>query len=116
MSRGEWGLADIKGVKREFIDINRIQKILRGIAGIKSTLWILAILRGVYGVMGPLHICTCNIKYFILVRFGYADQPTTATKWSHCDETVVHMVHFTIECQFCQNLHRGHLCPQVNIL
>ncbi len=26
---------------------------LRWIAGIKSILWILAILRGVYGVMGP---------------------------------------------------------------
>ncbi len=41
--------------QKEFIDINRIQKILRGVAGIKSILWILAILRGVYGVMGPLH-------------------------------------------------------------
>ncbi len=38
----------------EFIDINRIQKSLTGeVAGIKSILWILAILRGVYGVMGP---------------------------------------------------------------
>ncbi len=26
-----------------------------GVAGIKSILWILAILRGVYGVMGPLN-------------------------------------------------------------
>ncbi len=28
------------------MDINRIQKILRGVARIKSILWILAILRG----------------------------------------------------------------------
>ncbi len=30
----------------EFIDIKRSQKILRGVAGIKSILWILVILRG----------------------------------------------------------------------
>ncbi len=42
------------------IDINRSQKILRGgVAGIKSILWILAILKGVYGVMGPLQ-CVAN--------------------------------------------------------
>ncbi len=48
------GLADIKGVK-EFIDINRSQKILRVVVGIKSILWTLAILGVVYGVMdmGP---------------------------------------------------------------
>ncbi len=33
------------------MDINRSQKILRGVAGIRS---ILVILRGVYGVMGPV--------------------------------------------------------------
>ncbi len=49
MSRGQWGLADIKVGKRNS-QINRSQKILRGVAGIKS---ILVILRGVYGVMGP---------------------------------------------------------------
>ncbi len=46
-------MADIKGGGKEFIDINRIQKILRGVAGIKSILLILAILRREYGVMGP---------------------------------------------------------------
>ncbi len=55
MSKGEWGLADIKGGKRNSYIINRIQNILRGIAGINSILWILAILRGVYGVMGLLN-------------------------------------------------------------
>ncbi len=35
------------------MDINRSQKILRGVAGSKSILRILAILMGVYGVMGP---------------------------------------------------------------
>ncbi len=40
----------------EFIDINRSQKILRGVAGIKSILWILAIFREAYGVMGPLYL------------------------------------------------------------
>ncbi len=30
MRREQWGLADIKGGEKEFIDINRIQKILRG--------------------------------------------------------------------------------------
>ncbi len=34
-----------------------IQKILRWVAGIKSILWILAILRGVYGVMGLFGRC-----------------------------------------------------------
>ncbi len=47
------GLADIKGGYNEFIYIETSQKILRGVAGIMSILWILAILRGVYGVMGP---------------------------------------------------------------
>ncbi len=47
-------MADIKGGKKEFIDINRSQKILRGVAGIMSILWILAILWGVYGDMGPI--------------------------------------------------------------
>ncbi len=46
------GLVDIK--VEEFIDINRSEKILKGVAGSKSTLWILAILRGVYGVMRPI--------------------------------------------------------------
>ncbi len=54
MSRGQWGLVDIKGGKWEFIDISRSQKILTGVAGIKLILWILAILRGVNGVMGPI--------------------------------------------------------------
>ncbi len=30
------------------------QKILKGVAGVKSILWIVAILSEVYGVMGPL--------------------------------------------------------------
>ncbi len=58
------------------IDINRSQEILRGVAGIKSILWILAILRGVYGVVGsitygPGHIgmhnpcCILLLVYFI---------------------------------------------------
>ncbi len=38
----------------EFLDINRSQKILNWVAGIKSILWILAILRGVYGIIGPI--------------------------------------------------------------
>ncbi len=33
---------------------------MRGVAGIKSILWILVILRGVYGVMGP-QVCTLSI-------------------------------------------------------
>ncbi len=32
---------------------------MRGAAGIKSILWILAILSGVYGVMGTLKISNC---------------------------------------------------------
>ncbi len=36
------------------MDINKSQKILRGVVGSKSILWILVILRGMYGVMGPL--------------------------------------------------------------
>ncbi len=46
------GLADIK----EFIDINRSQKILSGVDGIKSILWILLILRGVW----------CHVVYLLL--------------------------------------------------
>ncbi len=50
------GLADIKGGKKEFIDINRSQKILMGIVGIKSILWIMAILRGGVCCHGALQV------------------------------------------------------------
>ncbi len=54
-------LAVALGLFIEFIDINRSQKILRWVAGIKSILWILAILRGgVYGVMGLFSLCMQN--------------------------------------------------------
>ncbi len=44
MNRAYWELADIKGGgQKEFIDINRSQKILRGVAGSKSILRIFAI-------------------------------------------------------------------------
>ncbi len=52
------GLAVIKG------GINRIQKILKGVAGIKS---ILAILRGVYGVMGPIIISMIIVAFLLVV-------------------------------------------------
>ncbi len=45
-------MADSEGGEKEFIDINRIQKILKGVEGITSILWILVILRWVYGIMG----------------------------------------------------------------
>ncbi len=48
------GVGRYYGGYKEFIDINRSQKILRGVVGIKLILWILAILREVYGVMGPI--------------------------------------------------------------
>ncbi len=57
-------MANIKGVKK-FIDINRSQKILRGVVGIKSILWILPILRGVYIVMGPQ--CVASLKHINMV-------------------------------------------------
>ncbi len=48
--------------------MNRSQKILKGVAGIKSILWILVILRGVYGVMGPLDLAQ--------LVFNLAEPPT----------------------------------------
>ncbi len=47
----------------EFTDINRTQKILRGVVGIKSILCILVILR-VCGVMGPM----CSIQLLIVLQ------------------------------------------------
>ncbi len=52
------------------------QKILRGVAGIKSILWILAILRGVYGVKGPVfyHISLYSNYYSQLVHNNTDDE------------------------------------------
>ncbi len=41
---------------------------MRGVTGIKSIIWILAILRGVYGVMGPM----------LLIRVEYRDLAQTS--------------------------------------
>ncbi len=44
---------------------------LRGVVGIKSILWILAILRGVYGVMGPhqSHCPKLNVAHQPILPF-----------------------------------------------
>ncbi len=51
------------GGKKQFIDINRSQKILKGVGGIKSILWILAILRGCMVI---------NSHYDIIMYYGIA--------------------------------------------
>ncbi len=51
-------------------DINRIHEILRRVAGIKSILWILAILRGVYGVMGTVSRLHLNLGTQVRIPVG----------------------------------------------
>ncbi len=49
------------------MDINRIQKILRGVAGIKLILWILAIISGCMVLWGLCGICVVDILVYCLV-------------------------------------------------
>ncbi len=45
----------------------------RWVVGIKSILWILVILRGVYGVMGPPEVLYCSPRKIQNLRTGCRD-------------------------------------------